>query len=50
VEQERKRVELPKVKKYENYLEQMPKHKQSSNMEWKAIIDNDSMSKEQKYK
>lgn len=33
------------MKKYENYLEQMPKHKHNSSIEWKKIIDNDSMSK-----
>lgn len=38
------------MKKYENYLAQLPRHKQDSNLEWKKIIDNEGMSKEQKYK
>lgn len=44
-------MELPKVKKYENYLDKLPKHKANqNNFEWKKIIDNDSMTKEQKYR
>ena len=28
----------------------MPKHKHNNSLEWKKIIDNESMSKEEKYK
>lgn len=45
------KVELPKVKKYQNYLEKLPKQKQQTgNTEWKKIIEDQHMSKEQKYK
>lgn len=28
----------------------LPRHKQNNSLEWKRILENDSMSKEQKYK
>lgn len=44
-------MELPKVKKYENYLDKLPKHKSNNGQQdWKKIIDNESMTKEEKYR